>query len=92
MELQNYGKCGKIKDFQKDMLPSERQLSQAASIRHLVWKTLCKFEPQRWPEILTSLDAKMLVWRFKTSSAVIVSSGGASRSSLHGDASFKVEK
>ena len=30
----------------------------AASIRHLMWKTLCNFELQIWPEIITSSDAE----------------------------------
>ena len=30
----------------------------AASIRHLMWKTLCNFEPETWLEIITSSDAQ----------------------------------
>ena len=47
----------------------------AASIRHLMWKTLCNFETQIWLEVITSCDAKSACFKGSQTSCTEINSG-----------------
>ena len=55
--------------------PSENCLDWAASIRHIMRKPLCAFEPRIWLEIITSHDAKNACFQGSRTSCDVIISG-----------------